>query len=147
MQSQSAAPGRGYTFGDTDLAARRLEVLGEVFGPSSRALLADVVERPPRLAYDLGCGPGYTTALLSQVTRARRTAALGRRCRPGVATQMFVRKEDRRLSGQESADAVARGQAVDQDAADVRPCLAVQAAGVLIGDPGDVRGVQDARRG
>ena len=31
-----------YTFGDTDVEARRLEVLAEVFGPSSRALLADV---------------------------------------------------------------------------------------------------------
>jgi SAM-dependent methyltransferase len=76
MQSQHDAPGRGYTFGDTDLAARRLEVLGEVFGPSSRALLADVVQRPPGLAYDLGCGPGHTTALVSQVTGARRTVGL-----------------------------------------------------------------------
>ena len=79
-----AAPG-GYTFGDTDVAARRLRVLSEVFGPPSRALLAEVAElagvagvagRPPALAYDLGCGPGYTTALVSEVTGAGRTVGL-----------------------------------------------------------------------
>jgi len=66
----------GYTFGDTDVAARRLRVLSEVFGPPSRALLAEVADRPPALAYDLGCGPGYTTALVSEVTGAARTVGL-----------------------------------------------------------------------
>jgi len=66
----------GYTFGDTDLAARRLEVLSEVFGPASRALLAQVVTRRPALAYDLGCGPGHTSALLASVTGAARTVGL-----------------------------------------------------------------------
>jgi DNA/RNA-binding domain of Phe-tRNA-synthetase-like protein/SAM-dependent methyltransferase len=66
----------GYTFGDTDVAARRLRVLSEVFGPASRTLLAEVADRRPALAYDLGCGPGYTTALVSEVTSAARTVGL-----------------------------------------------------------------------
>jgi SAM-dependent methyltransferase len=68
--------GSAYSFGDADIAARRLEVVAQVYGPSSRALLASAVTRPPGLAYDLGCGPGYTTALVSDQTRARRTIGL-----------------------------------------------------------------------
>ena len=68
--------GGAYAFGDTDIAARRLEVVAQVYGPSSRALLRSAVSRPPGLAYDLGCGPGYTTALVSDATRARRTVGL-----------------------------------------------------------------------
>ncbi|MGH3396734.1 MAG: phenylalanine--tRNA ligase beta subunit-related protein [Streptosporangiaceae bacterium] len=77
-QPGETRPG-GYTFGDTDVAARRLRVLSEVFGPPSRALLAEVAAvagRAPALAYDLGCGPGYTTALVSEVTGAGRTVGL-----------------------------------------------------------------------
>jgi DNA/RNA-binding domain of Phe-tRNA-synthetase-like protein/SAM-dependent methyltransferase len=75
LDDKPAAAG-GYTFGDTDVAARRLRVLSEVFGPASRALLAEVADRRPALAYDLGCGPGYTTALVSEVTSAGRTVGL-----------------------------------------------------------------------
>jgi len=76
--SPAVVPGgyTGYTFGDTDVAARRLRVLSEVFGPPSRALLAEVTDRPPALAYDLGCGPGHTTAMVSEVTGAGRTVGL-----------------------------------------------------------------------
>jgi trans-aconitate 2-methyltransferase len=77
-----AAFGDAYTFGDTDAAARRLRLVDEVFGPASRTLLADVAalapaggERP-RLAYDLGCGPGHTTALVARETGAERTIGL-----------------------------------------------------------------------
>jgi trans-aconitate 2-methyltransferase len=48
----------------------------EVYAPSSSALLDDAVTRPPALAYDLGCGPGYTTDMVARVTRARRTIGL-----------------------------------------------------------------------
>jgi len=34
------------------------------------------VTRPPALAYDLGCGPGYTTDMVAHVTRAKRTIGL-----------------------------------------------------------------------
>jgi trans-aconitate 2-methyltransferase len=77
IAGQGAGPQqRRYAFGDGDLAARRLALLHEVYAPSSSALLADAVTRPPALAYDLGCGPGYTTDMVAHVTRARRTIGL-----------------------------------------------------------------------
>ena len=77
IASLSAAPEpRHYAFGDSDLAASRLALLHKVYAPSSSALLTDAVTRPPALAYDLGCGPGYTTSMVAQVTRATRTVGL-----------------------------------------------------------------------
>ena len=67
---------RQYAFGDGDLAASRLALLHEVYAPSSSALLADAVTSSPALAYDLGCGPGYTTGMIARVTRATRTVGL-----------------------------------------------------------------------
>jgi len=72
---EQSSPGQ-YAFGDTDLAARRLALLDEVFGPSSRSMLADFVTSPRALAYDLGCGPGHTTAMVAQLSRAARTIGL-----------------------------------------------------------------------
>jgi trans-aconitate 2-methyltransferase len=63
-------PRSSYTFGDNDVAAERLRHLAEAFGPSSRAFLARLAREPIRTAVDLGCGPGYTTALLQHVTGA-----------------------------------------------------------------------------
>ena len=65
-----------YLFQDTDLAARRLSVLAEVFAPASRAFLQDVVSARPQLALDLGCGPGYTTRLLAETTGCRQAVGL-----------------------------------------------------------------------
>jgi len=56
-----------YTFGDNDLAAQRLELLAAAFAPSSRAWLQTLGLRGCARAYDLGCGPGLTTALLAEV--------------------------------------------------------------------------------
>lgn len=58
-----------YLFKDTEMAARRLHLVAEVFAPSSRTFLQQVVERAPEVAFDLGCGPGYTTRLLAEVTQ------------------------------------------------------------------------------
>jgi SAM-dependent methyltransferase len=71
-----AEPSR-YTFGDTDVAARRLALMASVFDSASREFLAEDVGpvRPP-LALDLGCGPGHTTLLLAESTGARRTVGL-----------------------------------------------------------------------
>jgi ubiquinone/menaquinone biosynthesis C-methylase UbiE len=61
-----------YLFRDTDLAARRLKVLADVYAPTSRAFLEAVVTNTtPRIAVDLGCGPGYTTRLLAEVTACK----------------------------------------------------------------------------
>jgi len=65
-----------YTFGDNDLAAERLRLLAEAFAPSSRAFAARLGREPVRLAIDLGCGPGYTTALLHAATGAAATIGL-----------------------------------------------------------------------
>jgi SAM-dependent methyltransferase len=54
-----------YLFGDTDIAARRLEVLAKVFAPSTRAFLLETVKGKVGLALDLGCGPGYSTHFLA----------------------------------------------------------------------------------
>ncbi len=65
-----------YLFKDTDRAAQRLRVLAEVFAPSSRTFMEDVVDTVPQIAVDLGCGPGYTTQLLADTTHAIRTIGL-----------------------------------------------------------------------
>lgn len=69
-----------YSFGDTDVAARRLDLISRVFDPPSRAFVAAVAARPPDvaldLAVDLGCGPGNTTALVDAATSVRRTVGL-----------------------------------------------------------------------
>jgi trans-aconitate 2-methyltransferase len=73
-----ASPEARYTFGDGERAARRLELLARAFEPSSRAFLTAAVPRPPRLALDLGCGPGFSTAVVADATRAARTIGLDR---------------------------------------------------------------------
>jgi SAM-dependent methyltransferase len=65
-----------YTFGDSERAARRLELLARTYEEPSRSLIERY--RPPdlALAIDLGCGPGHTTRLLHEASRARRTLGL-----------------------------------------------------------------------
>jgi SAM-dependent methyltransferase len=65
-----------HLFGDTEIAAARLDVVAEVFADTSRAFLRESVPPEPGLAVDLGCGPGHTTRLLAQTVRPRRTVGL-----------------------------------------------------------------------
>lgn len=67
-----------YSFGETDLAAERLRVVAEVFDPTSEAFLSEAVLQRPRLAIDLGCGPGFTTRLLAGIARPHRTVGVDR---------------------------------------------------------------------
>ncbi len=65
-----------YAFGDTDLAARRLKLLADTFSASSSAFLRESAKTPPKLAADLGCGPGYSTHLVADTLAPRHTAGL-----------------------------------------------------------------------
>jgi len=65
-----------YTFGDNDLAARRLALVAEVFEPTSRTLIASSIPVGAPFVLDLGCGPGHSTRLLARVSRPRRVLGL-----------------------------------------------------------------------
>lgn len=65
-----------YAFGEGAVSARRLALLADVFGPTSRAFLARDGIDAPRLALDLGCGPGHTTRLVAETLRPERTVGL-----------------------------------------------------------------------
>jgi SAM-dependent methyltransferase len=65
-----------YLFGDSELAAARLEIVARVFEPATRAFLAEVDLHEPDLVIDLGCGPGHTTALLAEVLGPRSAVGL-----------------------------------------------------------------------
>ena len=89
--------GSVYSFGETDLAAERLRVVSEVFDPTSEAFVSETVRNRPRLALDLGCGPGFTTRLLSRIARPERTVGvdrsesfLGRARASSVAREEYV---------------------------------------------------------
>ena len=87
--------GSVYSFGETDLAAERLRVVSEVFDPPSAAFVSETVRNRPRLALDLGCGPGFTTRLLSRIARPERTVGVDR-------SESFL--------GRARASSVARGE-------------------------------------
>jgi len=71
-------PASRYTYGDTEAAADRLTLVASIFEATSRRFLLDTTRQPPGLAIDLGCGPGLTTRLLHETTKARRTVGLDR---------------------------------------------------------------------
>jgi SAM-dependent methyltransferase len=68
--------GTDYVFGDTDVAARRLELVAEAWTAPSAAFLRNDVPKRPRRALDLGCGPGHTTRLVAATTGAGSTVGL-----------------------------------------------------------------------
>ena len=66
----------GYAFGYTELAVRRLQLVAEVFGESSSAFMREAIDYRPRLAVDLGCGPGHTTHLVIRTLCPEHTVGL-----------------------------------------------------------------------
>jgi trans-aconitate 2-methyltransferase len=67
-----------YTYGEGDSAADRLALVAEFSERSTRTFLSEVVGFHPRLALDLGCGPGYTTRLIAEVLRPDRVVGVER---------------------------------------------------------------------
>lgn len=67
-----------YTYGEGDLASRRLELVAEVMEPSSRSFLAEAVGFRPRLALDLGSGLGHTTRLIAEVLGPEKVVGIER---------------------------------------------------------------------
>jgi trans-aconitate 2-methyltransferase len=67
-----------YAYGDSVAAGDRLDVVARVFEPTSRRFLERVAPHSPRLALDLGCGPGNTTRLIADTLRPQRTVGLER---------------------------------------------------------------------
>ena len=65
-----------YTFGDNGQASARLRRLAELYEPETRELLQLGGVRAPRLALDLGCGPGWSTRLIQDVLNPSRTVGL-----------------------------------------------------------------------
>jgi trans-aconitate 2-methyltransferase len=70
------SPSGDYTFGDSDLAARRLELVGTTFQDTTRRFIAAAAPAEPALAVDLGSGPGHTTVLLRETLRPAQTLAV-----------------------------------------------------------------------
>jgi SAM-dependent methyltransferase len=56
-----------YAFGDTNLARERLGLVAHTFEAPTRALLSELPDAGYRYVLDMGCGPGYTTALLREM--------------------------------------------------------------------------------
>src|ERR1700733_15701929 len=74
-ESQQPAANK-YTFGDNLRASARLRRLAEMYEPESRELLLRSGINAPRLAVDLGCGPGWSTRLLQDALKPGRTVGL-----------------------------------------------------------------------
>jgi trans-aconitate 2-methyltransferase len=55
-----------YAFGDTGLARERLALVADTFVAPTRVLLLDLPSGGYRYVIDMGCGPGFTTALLRE---------------------------------------------------------------------------------
>lgn len=85
-----------YAFGDTDLARERLGLVAETFREPTSRLLGDLPPGVRRYVLDLGCGPGYTTALLldafgpSYVTGLDSSSAMITEARTRVPAAFFV---------------------------------------------------------
>jgi len=85
-----------YAFGDSALARERLGIVADTFAAPTRALLRDLPPGGRRYVVDLGCGPGYTTALLCEafphgyVTGLDASAAMVAEARVRVARATFA---------------------------------------------------------
>jgi SAM-dependent methyltransferase len=75
-EPQRTASGVRYAYRDGDAAAERLAAVNELFEPPYRSLIEAAHPGTVDLAIDVGCGPGFTTRLLSAVLKPRSLAGL-----------------------------------------------------------------------
>ncbi len=81
-----------YLFGDSGIAARRLELLARVYRESTRAFLLKAAgDARFGLALDLGCGPGFTTGLIADTIQCGRVVGLD-------ASEGFIRQAEQDAS-------------------------------------------------
>jgi trans-aconitate 2-methyltransferase len=57
-----------YTFGTSEKAIERLEEIAKFFNPLAHELIVKYLAKKPKIAVDLGCGPGFTTEMLATAT-------------------------------------------------------------------------------
>ena len=94
--SEALPPATSYAFGDSALARERLGIVAAAFEAPTRRLLTDLPPMQPRYVVDMGCGPGYTSALLrerfphSEVTGLDASAAMVEEARARVAGAWFT---------------------------------------------------------
>lgn len=107
-----------YTFGDSAIAATRLQRLADLFRPSLEAFVTEHVPRPVQHVLDMGCGPGHTTRALAALLCANRVTGLdhsrsfiddaARTPSPNVAYRVcdVTRSRDETISDVPPADAL-----------------------------------------
>ena len=76
-----------YTLGTDQTAALRLERLSSFFNPLSISFIKEYVTVPVQSALDLGCGPGFTTAMLAEATTCPHVCGLDNSARFVKAAQ------------------------------------------------------------
>jgi len=67
-----------YTLGTDRTAALRLETLASFFNPFSRRFIQQHITTPVKSSLDLGCGPGFTTAMVAEATSCKTVYGLDR---------------------------------------------------------------------
>jgi SAM-dependent methyltransferase len=88
-----------YAFGDTDLARERLALVADTFAAPTRALLRALPPGGRRYVVDLGCGTGFSTALLRErfphafVTGIDASEAMVAEARTRVPSAQFVTRD------------------------------------------------------
>jgi SAM-dependent methyltransferase len=60
----TAANRSKYAFGDSDIARERMGIVADTFSEPTQRLLDVLPPMQPRYVIDMGCGPGYASALL-----------------------------------------------------------------------------------
>ncbi len=81
-----------YTFGTSETAAARLETIAAFFNPLAAKFIRQHVSKPVQTSVDLGCGPGFTTRMLSEASGAFRTFGLDR-------SDQFLKMAETRFPG------------------------------------------------